>query len=172
MLEGDARSWTFQCEKEAVYKDYCWQCAWVMLPEERALLPERVKQRKTREQSETSWAATLLSPFTSWKKRKAWPVGSVLVRRNNCGAWINAEGRPIKYGLGTGTADYVGFKSIVITPEMVGQRFAQFVSIEAKRRDVKLGPLQQLWFDTVALNGGIALRAAPETRAEVLRALR
>lgn len=39
-----AELYTRQCEREAVYKGYCRACAWVELPDERELLPEKVKR--------------------------------------------------------------------------------------------------------------------------------
>lgn len=170
MLEGEGAP--LQCQRRSGYGPsgkYCKSCTRVWWPE--MDVGYELEPLPRAEQKETPWAATLLKRFTTWKTRHEWPVGSVLVRRNNNGAWMNAEGRPVKYGLGEGTADYIGFKSIVVTPEMVGQRLAVFVSIEAKRRGIGLNELQQLWFDTVALNGGIALRAAPETRQDVLDVL-
>ncbi len=43
---------------------------------------------------------------------------------------------PIMLGwLIDGSADWIGYRTVVITPEMVGRRVAQFVAIEAKRPD-------------------------------------
>lgn len=51
---------------------------------------------------------------------------------NPVGLLYTEAGAPVKAGLGTGTSDLVGWRSVVITPEMVGQRIAQFVAIETK----------------------------------------
>ena len=45
--------------------------------------------------------------------------------------------RRVKYGLYKGSSDLIGWKSIEITPEMIGQRFAVFVSVEVKKSDWK-----------------------------------
>lgn len=164
---------SLQCRREAVYKGYCRSCAWVMLPDERELLPEKVKRapRPRAEQKETPWAATLLKPFTTWKIRKAWPVGSVLVRRNTVGMHKLPNGGRIKYGLGVGTADYVGFKSVLVTKEMVGKRVAIFTSLEAKREKKELSDNQQLWHEMILLNGGISMKFDPKTKEDVLSLL-
>jgi hypothetical protein len=39
----------------------------------------------------------------------------------------------VKYGLVNGSSDLIGWDSIEITPDMVGQRLAVFVAVEAKR---------------------------------------
>lgn len=36
----------YPCKREAVYKGLCWQCAWVMLPQERELLPPKQPRQK------------------------------------------------------------------------------------------------------------------------------
>lgn len=169
----DGEGTEMACKRVAVYQGYCRSCAWVMLPLERSLIPEQTK--KPREHSnplETPWARRVFEPFTKWFTRSAWPVGSVLLRRNSNGMFDLPSGRgKMPYGLGRGTADYVGFRSLIITPEMCGQKIAQFVSVEAKRVGKDLQPRQQRWFEIVEENGGLALRASPDNKQEVLAAL-
>lgn len=57
----------------------------------------------------------------------------VTLLRNNVGALQDKYGRWVTYGLGLGSPDLVGWESVVIGPEHVGQTFARFVGIEAKR---------------------------------------
>lgn len=163
---------SLQCRREAVYKGYCRSCAWVMLPDERDMLPEKVKTVKPRaEQKETPWSKRVFAPFAPWFTRKEWPVGSVLLRRNNNGLVNLPRGGKIKFGLGNGTGDFIGWQSIMITPDMVGKRFSRFVSIEAKRDSKDLEGRQRHWHEVVIENGGISMRAAPETIEDVLEAL-
>lgn len=65
-------------------------------------------------------------------------------------------GRPVQFGLARGSADLIGWQSIVITPEMVGQRVAVFTSIEVKTPTGRLTPAQSAWLSTVRGAGGIA----------------
>lgn len=48
-----AELYTRQCEREAVYKGMCRACSWVMLPNEREMLPEKVKIVKPRAPAKT-----------------------------------------------------------------------------------------------------------------------
>ncbi len=80
--------------------------------------------------------------------------------RNNCGAYKDPRsGRVIRYGLTTGSADLIGWQSVVITPAMVGERFARFVSIEVKTPTGRLSPEQEVWRSAVLKAGGIAVVA-------------
>jgi hypothetical protein len=45
--------------------------------------------------------------------------------RNNIGLAFY-QGKYVQYGLAPGSGDLIGFRSVTITPEMVGQRVAVF----------------------------------------------
>ena len=64
-------------------------------------------------------------------------------------------GRYVQFGLAKGSSDLIGFKTIKITPEMIGQEVAQFVSIEIKTNTGKISPLQENWLQKVKSSGGI-----------------
>jgi hypothetical protein len=82
------------------------------------------------------------------------------VFRNNTGAYKDQRsGRLVRYGLHTGSADLIGWQSVVITEAMVGQRFARFVSIEVKTPTGRLSPEQETWQSAVQKAGGIAVVA-------------
>lgn len=61
--------------------------------------------------------------------------------RNNVGALVDKRGRPVRFGLANDTealngtlksGDLIGWRPLLITPDMVGDCVAQFVSIECK----------------------------------------
>ena len=81
------------------------------------------------------------------------------VFRNNVGAIKDRNNRLVRYGLVVGSGDLIGWQSVVITPAMVGQRFARFVSIEVKTPTGRLSPEQETWQAAVQKAGGIAVVA-------------
>jgi len=65
------------------------------------------------------------------------------------------SGRYVQFGLAKGSSDLVGFKTVEITPDMVGQKIAQFVSIEVKTPKGRPTPQQKNWLNCVASAGGL-----------------
>ena len=61
----------------------------------------------------------------------------------------------VQFGLAKGSSDLIGFKTVKITPEMIGQEIAQFVSLEIKTERGKLSTMQQNWLQKVKSSGGI-----------------
>jgi hypothetical protein len=76
--------------------------------------------------------------------------------RNNVG-FANIEGRVIKYGLGVGIHDLIGWATITITPDMVGKKVAVFLSHETKFKKTPASPQQKKWDEIVTKSGGISL---------------
>lgn len=103
--------------------------------------------------------------------------------RNNRGVLKNENGTPVRYGLANGsreeaealkTGDLIGWETVLITPDMVGQCFARFKSVEVKPTGWKPpgpGPIkdardkltayghyvgQKAWADLVNDEGGVA----------------
>lgn len=77
--------------------------------------------------------------------------------RNQVGSLPDARtGRLITFGLARGSADLIGWRTITITPEMVGQRIAVFTSLEIKTPTGRLTPAQRHWQQAVLQAGGIA----------------
>lgn len=72
--------------------------------------------------------------------------GSVLI--NNA--------RPLHAGLCEGSSDLIGWHSIEIKPEHVGQRVALFVALEAKTGVGRLTPEQRAFIAAVHRAGGVA----------------
>lgn len=67
-----------------------------------------------------------------------------------------ANARPVKFGLAVGSPDLVGWKRVVITPEMVGKDVAVFVGIEGKTPRVRLTEDQENFLEQIARWGGYA----------------
>lgn len=78
-----------------------------------------------------------------------------LVRKNPDGSVLLANARPLHAGLCKGSSDLIGYKSVVITQDMVGQRVAIFAAAEAKDR-TKLSTEQKTFLRIVHDDGGIA----------------
>jgi hypothetical protein len=93
--------------------------------------------------------------------------------RNQCGALPDPRtGRLVTFGLARGSADLIGWRTVVVTPEMVGTKLAVFLSIEVKTPTGRLTPQQHNWQAAVLAAGGIsgiarsvsdALRIATDT---------
>lgn len=90
--------------------------------------------------------------------------GSVRLWRNNVGAMTNNDGRLVKYGLCTGSADLIGIQQL---PSGLGR----FVALEVKRPGGRATQEQIKWLAMVREMGGIAeiVHSVEEAHA-VLRA--
>ena len=65
-------------------------------------------------------------------------------------------GRPVQFGLAKGSSDLIGFKTVEITEEHIGQKLAQFVSIEVKTQKGKPTEIQKNWLQCIKSAGGIS----------------
>lgn len=99
----------------------------------------------------------------------AGPGSGVRLFRQDCGvAWhgkvasqsvgrvVLEYPRRIAYGLCPGSPDLVGWKSIEITPEMVGQRVAVFAGLEVKTARGKTSEAQRRFLDAAQAAGALA----------------
>lgn len=89
--------------------------------------------------------------------RKGWRVF-----RNNVGCLPDARGVPVRYGLCPGSSDLIGWRELVITPDMVGHTVAQFVAVEVKTPTGKPTAQQMRFLEAVAAAGGVAVIARGE----------
>lgn len=94
--------------------------------------------------------------------------------RNNSGALLDKRGVPVRFGLGNTSAevnarikspDYVGWRPVLITPEMVGDVIAQIAVVEFKEEGWTPAPptnraafaheqAQRRFIDMVLADGG------------------
>lgn len=65
------------------------------------------------------------------------------------------DARWITFGLMNGSADRVGWKTIVITADMVGKKIAQFLSLEMKTATGRARKEQITWHENVWRDGGL-----------------
>lgn len=79
----------------------------------------------------------------------------VRIFRNNVGLFKTQDGRNVQTGLCVGSSDLIGFQSVTITPDMVGQKIAVFTAIEIKTEKGKVSPQQEKFIEMVARFGGI-----------------
>jgi hypothetical protein len=85
---------------------------------------------------------------------------------NDAGRVTLANARPLIAGLCTGSSDLIGWRSVVITPEMVGQAVAVFAAIEVKSATGRPTPEQTTFLQAVQAAGGIACLARSVEDAE------
>lgn len=98
-------------------------------------------------------------------------VPAVRLFRNNTGVLRDATGRAVRFGLHPGSGDLIGWRSIVITPEHVGQTLAVFASIEVKSNTGRAREDQLTWAAAVAGAGGLAGIARNPGQARLLLGL-
>lgn len=87
--------------------------------------------------------------------------------RNSVGVIALPNGGMLRYGVGgNGAADFIGYKTVVVTQEMVGQKVAVFCAIEAKAPRGEPSDDQITFIDRIRMAGGRAGIAhdAPEAK--------
>lgn len=100
--------------------------------------------------------------------RLACSRGPVRLWRNNTGTLRDQHGRPVTFGLCPGSADLIGFHTVTITPEMVGQRLAVFAAVEVKAERGRPTPEQTAFLEHVTAAGGLAGIARSVEEAEAI----
>lgn len=75
--------------------------------------------------------------------------------------------RMVRFGLMPDSSDLIGWKSVTVTPDMVGKKVAVFLSIEVKQLNEKPTAGQQNWINQVNCAGGIAFHASSVTEVEL-----
>ena len=97
--------------------------------------------------------------FMDEARIEAQKYGARLFRNNNGQAtFVDERGnkRVVRYGLGTGTSDLIGWTPVKVTPDMMGQTLAVFTAMEGKRGSDKVSEDQYRFLAAVRAVGGIA----------------
>lgn len=77
--------------------------------------------------------------------------------RNNVGLFYTKNGTPVRCGLVKGSSDFIGWKQVTITPDMVGKTVSVFCAVEIKTGNDKERPEQVIFRNAVLKSGGIAV---------------
>lgn len=75
--------------------------------------------------------------------------------RQQVGTFYTYSGNPVKIGF-KGTPDLCGWRSVEVTPDMVGKRIAVYTGIEVKSRRGYLRPEQEHFIKKLGEAGGYA----------------
>ena len=76
--------------------------------------------------------------------------------RNQVGSLPDPRtGRLVTFGLARGSADLMGWRTITVTADMVGQRLAVFTSVEVKTPTGRVRPDQTAWLTAVQAAGAV-----------------
>lgn len=79
----------------------------------------------------------------------------VVLWRNTRGQVLLPNGGRLTYGVGpNGASDYIGYRVVRITQDMVGKRIAQFLAVESKRPGENATEAQAAFAEMVATDGG------------------
>jgi hypothetical protein len=90
-------------------------------------------------------------------------------KRLDGGAVLIRNSRYVTFGLAPGSADLIGWHSVLVTPDMVGRRLARFAGWEVKSSDGESRDNQERFLAMLDSHGGIAgIVRSPE---EALRTL-
>lgn len=90
---------------------------------------------------------------------RALGTGAVRLFRNNVGVAIYPDGSRVVYGLCPGSSDLIGWRTVEVTPQMVGRKVAVFVALEVKNERGRLTPEQDNFLAAVRAAGGIGVEA-------------
>ena len=84
-------------------------------------------------------------------------VPDLTLWRNNRGSIELGDGKRLTYGVGpNGASDLIGFRTLVVTQQMVGKRIAQFVAVECKAPGSEPSNDQITFINRIQFAGGRA----------------
>ena len=88
--------------------------------------------------------------------RLACSTGPARLWRNNVGRLQDQHGRMVTFGLCPGSSDLIGYRTVTVTPEMVGQELAVFTAVEVKSATGRATKEQTAFIEHVRQAGGRA----------------
>ena len=99
--------------------------------------------------------------------RLACSRGPVRLWRNNTGKLRDERGQLVTFGLCPGSADLIGYRTITVGPEHLGQTLAVFAAVEVKTPTGRPTAEQTAFLAHVTAAGGIAgiVRSVEEAQA-------
>lgn len=97
----------------------------------------------------------------------------VTLFRHNQGALRDVTGRVVRFGLHPGCPDLIGWRTVTITPDMVGKSIAVFAGIEVKAPQGKhpVTPEQRHFLERLTSAGGLAGVARNPAQARLILGL-
>jgi len=133
---------------------------------EKRLARRENKAQTPKVELETPFMSRLMKSYKEYI-RPIYDAGTIWLARNNNGQIIKRFVQFMAFGLGAGTSDYIGCKSIIITPDMVGKQIAVFMAVEGKRyKDGAPDERQEKFIKAIHAMGGIALVVNAEEELE------
>ena len=88
--------------------------------------------------------------------RLALSKGTTRLWRNNTGCLRDERGQLVRFGLCPGSSDLIGYRTVTITPDMVGQQVAVFAAVEVKAPRGRPTQEQTAFLEHITAAGGIA----------------
>jgi hypothetical protein len=76
--------------------------------------------------------------------------------RQEDGLVLLRNARRGRFGLCPGSTDLIGWRTIVVTPDLIGQRIAAFLAVEVKSATGRPSDGQRLFVEAVRAAGGLA----------------
>ena len=134
-----------------------------MADKPRMEVPDVITRTRTNNTAERDVSKQIQDVAKQFDNVKLW--------RNNRGQVMLDNGARIAYGVGpNGASDFIGYRRITITADMVGQSIAQFLAVEAKRPGAKPRPEQSEFIERINQDGGRAgVATSPEEALRILR---
>ena len=106
----------------------------------------------------------------AWASPKSFTLKAGQTYRAKGGERVLMTPYPISFGLVNGSGDGIGWRTITVTPEMVGRDIAQFLSVETKTAKGPVQDEQETWQTNVNKAGGLAIIArSPEEAEQLIR---